>query len=269
MDLTGAADHWREHGYVILPGYLTEADVADALAVAHGYEDGGRILFPYGARWVGTLAAHPRVVVLAEAVLETSDVRLYGCELFLKRTGDRFWSESLHRDFTDHTPLAPSTDPRFRQVAVSIHLRDVTEATGAERLVSRTLTRGLGAYEEFRHGAPLELTAAEVAATGPAGTVVARDIDTFYRVTPVTEPGGEHVTLRAGYRAATADWTMRPSWDDDDWEEWGDFVKAASVRQLVVFGFPPPGHPYWTPETLAMMASRYRSLDLTPWRADT
>lgn len=34
----------------------------------------------------------------------------------------------------------------------------------------------------------------------------------------------------------------------------------------MAFGFPPPGHPYWTPTTLAGMALRYPGLDLAPWR---
>jgi hypothetical protein len=33
-----------------------------------------------------------------------------------------------------------------------------------------------------------------------------------------------------------------------------------------VLGFPPPGHPYWTAQTLAGVAARYPMLDLSPWR---
>jgi len=29
--------------------------------------------------------------------------------------------------------------------------------------------------------------------------------------------------------------------------------------------FPPPGHPFWTAETLSGTALRYPRLDLTPW----
>jgi hypothetical protein len=32
-----------------------------------------------------------------------------------------------------------------------------------------------------------------------------------------------------------------------------------------LFGFPPPGHPFWTAEALAGTALRYPRLDLTPW----
>jgi hypothetical protein len=47
--------------------------------------------------------------------------------------------------------------------------------------------------------------------------------------------------------------------------EWVEFVSGATPRQLQALGFPPPGHRYWTPETLAGMAVRYPKLDLSPW----
>jgi hypothetical protein len=47
--------------------------------------------------------------------------------------------------------------------------------------------------------------------------------------------------------------------------EWYQFVHRAAPRQLALFGFPPPGHPYWTEDSLAGTAQRYPRLDMTPW----
>ena len=44
------------------------------------------------------------------------------------------------------------------------------------------------------------------------------------------------------------------------------FMRKATLRQLTLLGFPKPGDPYWTPETLAGVAARYPSLDMSPWR---
>jgi hypothetical protein len=41
------------------------------------------------------------------------------------------------------------------------------------------------------------------------------------------------------------------------------------MRQLLLFGFPPPGHPYWTEQTLRDLAVRYPGLDTSPWRVQT
>jgi hypothetical protein len=47
---------------------------------------------------------------------------------------------------------------------------------------------------------------------------------------------------------------------------WYRFAHRATPRQLALFGFPPPGHPYWTEATLAGTAQRYPGLNMTPWR---
>jgi hypothetical protein len=47
---------------------------------------------------------------------------------------------------------------------------------------------------------------------------------------------------------------------------WYRFAHRAAPRQLALFGFPPPGHPYWTKATLAGTAQRYPGLNMTPWQ---
>jgi hypothetical protein len=41
----------------------------------------------------------------------------------------------------------------------------------------------------------------------------------------------------------------------------------ATPRQLELFGFPPPGHPYWNMDTFTGMEQRYPQLELRPRRA--
>jgi hypothetical protein len=69
-------------------------------------------------------------------------------------------------------------------------------------------------------------------------------------------------------RAAPNEWMTRHSWGDRSFEpDWSPFVTRATARQLLLFGFPPPGHPFWTEATLTGMAERYPGLDLSAWRA--
>jgi len=66
---------------------------------------------------------------------------------------------------------------------------------------------------------------------------------------------------------AGVEWGQRRGWAySGSGRHWYEFVERATPRQLEVFGFPPPGHPYWTAETLSGMAVRYPMLDLSPWR---
>ena len=45
-------------------------------------------------------------------------------------------------------------------------------------------------------------------------------------------------------------------------------IAQATVAQRTVLGFPPPGHEYWSPHTLAAVEARYRAfgIDMTAYR---
>jgi hypothetical protein len=69
------------------------------------------------------------------------------------------------------------------------------------------------------------------------------------------------------YRPTEADWGQRVAWAARSHEPaWYEFVHRATPRQLELFGFPAPGHPYWTDLTLTGVSQRYPGLDLSPWR---
>jgi hypothetical protein len=107
----------------------------------------------------------------------------------------------------------------------------------------------------------------EVSAPGPAGTVVAYRIETFHRGTELTEPRGARYTIHVNFRRDDADWIGRRSWIDvANGQPWRSFVGRASTRQLRLFGFPPPGHPYWNDATLRDVVLRYPGFDPDPWR---
>jgi hypothetical protein len=289
VDLADAAAHWAEHGYVVLPGYLAGDDLAAARAAlpemfpsgAAFHDDtdpvrnarfrddafGGITTFPFTSPDLGLLAVHPLLVALAEAVLGTENVRVYTIEMWAKYAGAAGYEQAHHRDFFNHTPLVPSRDPAFRQVETFTYLSDVDEGCAPTRFVSRTLTDDLPYLPHWWSADDKPaLYAAEVSASGPAGTVVAWSTDVFHRAVPFTDPRGARFTLQANFRAGPNEWMTRHSWGDRSSEpDWYPFVARASLRQLLLFGFPPPGHPYWTPETLAGMALRYPGLDLSPW----
>jgi hypothetical protein len=73
--------------------------------------------------------------------------------------------------------------------------------------------------------------------------------------------------LVLSYKPAGAAWLSSfglPNAGED--MEWYRFVGRATPRQLVALGFPAPGDPYWTTETLAGTAARYPMLDMSPWK---
>jgi hypothetical protein len=184
-------------------------------------------------------------------------------------------------DYLNHTLMVPTDDPRFRQLEMFVYLVDVPGELGPPGMLSRTRTTGPPAKPNWyprEGGADAEggwvetagspdLYDAEVRAAGPAGTVVAWAPGTFHRGTALTLPRGARYTIQLAYRPARAEWGQRMPWASRSHEPgWYRFAHRATPRQLALFGFPPPAHPYWTEATLAGTAQRYPGLNMTPWR---
>jgi hypothetical protein len=290
MDLLAAADTWRRDGVVVLPGYLAGPDLEVAKAglssiyptaeeyhadpsserndVYTGDEYGGIIPFPFPTVALCNLAVHNKVIDFVEAAFGTKDIRIYASELWAKYSGAASYEQEHHRDYLNHTPLAPSSDIRWRGLELFIWLSDVTEELGPTHLVPLSGTSGLPALPHVqRRSAHPTLYEQEVSGAGPPGTIVFYSTETFHRATELTAPGSDRFSIHASYRHAENTWTSRHSWGDQSFHsEWQPFVEQATVRQLLLFGFPPPGHPYWTSETIEGVAARYPGLDLTPWQ---
>jgi hypothetical protein len=290
MDLVAAAAAWRRDGFVVLHGYLARSDLDFARAgltsvyptaeeyhadpvskrnrIYTGDEYGGIIPFPFPTVPLCNLAVHDKVIAFVEAAFGTEDVRIYASELWAKYSGATTYEQEHHRDYVNHTPLAPSSDIRWRGLELFIWLSDVTEELGPTHLVPVSVTEGLPAlpHVQRRNDRPA-LYEQELSGAGPPGTVVVYSTDTFHRATELTAPGADRLSIHASYRHADNTWTSRHSWGDQSFHDhWQPFVEQATVRQLLLFGFPPPGHPYWTTETLEGVATRYPGLDLTPWQ---
>lgn len=301
VDLDDSVRAWRADGFVILSGFLDAGDVRPAAGEldlmfpsADGFHDGtdprrerflgdefaGIDTFPFASVEVSLLAAHHNLLALAAALLADDDVHVYGAETWAKYTGACDYDQDMHRDYLNHTVLVPSTIPGCRQVEMFVFLCDVPEELGPPHLVSRRHTAGLPAVPNWylRPGATSggrfsddsgspDLYAAEVSGAGPAGTVIAFEPGTFHRGTQLTAPRGARYSMQVCFRPTALQWGQRVGWAVRSFTDaWAAFV-ARAPRQLQAFGFPPPGHPYWTPETLAGMSLRYPALDLTPWQA--
>jgi hypothetical protein len=73
--------------------------------------------------------------------------------------------------------------------------------------------------------------------------------------------------LLADFQVRGTTWGGKMAWPKQSPERWAKFIPQCSVRQRDLFGFPRPGDPYWTDETLAGVAARYPGIDLEPYRS--
>jgi hypothetical protein len=294
---------WRSQGFVILPAFLSAGELAPALAelgllfpTPEGFHDGtdprrsrfvedefdGIDSFPFASTEVSLLAVHPQIVGLAETLLGHTDLRISSAEAWAKYTGATAYEQDLHRDYLNQTILVPSTEDRYQHLELFVFLVDVPEELGPPHLVPYEHTAGLpmnpnflprtgggdGGDGDFVSGDDNSaLYGAEQTGAGPAGTVIAFNSRTFHRGTGLRRPRGARYSMQMVYRPAEVDWGQRTGWATLSHEPgWYRFVNRAAPRQLELFGFPPPGHAFWTEQTLSGMAERYPGLDLTPWR---
>ncbi len=225
--------------------------------------------FPFEGQALNRLAVHEQLIRLAEDLLETDQVRMYQGMASAKYSGGApDYEQLLHVDYGNHTLVVPRADVGFQHLELFVYLSDVTPETAATRMVSRQQTVDIPVERMYLHlGEYASVYQAEVPATGPAGSVLAYRPDVYHRGTSLTAEGAARFMLHVAYKPVATDWLGYQAWPfHAEGAAWNRFVRHATLRQLVLLGFPEPGHPYWTEETLHGVAARYPHLDMTPWR---
>lgn len=226
--------------------------------------------FPFRSRSLNAIVVGDLMIGLAEELLGTNDVRMYLAIATAKYAGQPSdYNQLLHSDFPNHTLTVPRPEPEYHQMETFVYLNDVGPGNGATRFVSRTRTRDIPVeehtlnYEDHR-----DLYDDRSDASAPAGSIVVYRPDVYHRSVDFTDPSQARFMLHVSYRPATLEWGGYQAWPFKGFSaEWHNFVQQATARQLTVLGFPAPGHPFWTDETLAGVSRRYPGLDLTPWEA--
>jgi len=208
--------------------------------------------------------------------------------------------QRMHCDYPNHTLTHPPPWEQPEAVEAILYYSDEESCGGATGLVAREGPEdpayawprvhmpGVGAlpWQNDRESveALLREQAPEVAAWRAAhlypreqrvryrpGTLLLYRHDTWHRGTPLRR-GGLRLAQNFTFRRPESEWisTLHAGW------AWGmlrrsrvmeELIAEASVDQRCVLGFPAPGHPYWTPETLAAVAARYGALgmDVEPY----
>jgi hypothetical protein len=274
----------RDHGYCLIEGFLSAEELQkarDALWLHfpkpaeyfaarseypqyNGDQFGGVEEFPYRSWDVNRLAFHPDLVDAAERYLGTTELHLYKVELWAKYQGATNYDQPLHRDYGSHSLVVPRLDHRYEQLTTFIFLSDVTEEHGPTRIVPH------------EHGSQVPFTPLylpfgsladhEVAAVGPAGSLLMYRSDILHRGSDMTGAGTSRFSLLADYQARGTTWGGKMAWPKQSPQRWAKLIPRCSVRERDLFGFPRPGDPYWNEQSLADVAARYPGLDVEPYR---
>jgi Phytanoyl-CoA dioxygenase (PhyH) len=277
-------DAVADRGFALLEGFLTDSEVraaqealakhfpnpeqffADPSAHPRFADDqfGGVDEFPYRSWDLNRLAFHPDLVDAVDRYLETTELHLYKVELWAKYAGAANYDQPLHRDFGSHSLVVPRSDRRYQQLTTFIFLSDVTEEDGPTKLVP---------YERGQHVpfTPLymefgALADDEVPALGPAGSLLIYRTDILHRGSNMTGTGRSRFSILADYQVRGTTWGGKMAWPKQSPQRWAKLIPQCTVRERDLFGFPRPGDPYWTPQTLADVALRYPGMDMGPYR---
>ncbi len=278
-----------ERGFAVLASFMTADELAPALAErplmfpsAEEFADdvdpsrnarfrdsqfGGVDVLPFASVEWGLLALHPKLIQLAERALRTADIRMYMTEAWAKYSEAVDYDQVLHRDYWNHTPLVPTSDPRFGHVELFVYLTDMTPEMGPTYAVAleHTADLPLVPHRVTREERP-ELYEVGEHVLGPAGTVLIYRTHMLHRGTAIQHARAARFTLHMNFRTAAAEWALRAGWGGlANRPTWPHLVERCTPRQLELFGFPPPGHAYWTEETLAGVQLRYPGLDMSAW----
>jgi hypothetical protein len=287
----------RERGFCVHEGFLGADELAaaqEALRLHYPapeayFADPGAHAWLATSQWDGLttapwrswdlnrLAFHPDLLDLVERALGSADLCLYDAELWAKYAGAADYEQTHHRDLGNHTLVVPKRSDPPSQVTAWILLSDVTEADGPTKVVPLPVGDDVPYWPDTLEGSTNEYVSHylpagafagdEVSVTGPAGTLFCLRPDLVHRASRMTGARSARFSLLANYTVWGPRWVGRVGWPSRALSpEWGELVERATPRERSVFGFPPPGDPYWDEQTLADTQARYPGADLSPYR---
>jgi ectoine hydroxylase-related dioxygenase (phytanoyl-CoA dioxygenase family) len=287
-------DHWHEHGYVLVEGVLSAAEVAAARENfsrampdwdeyqarrplfsslgqhnASGAQGWVRHEFPYDGDMLNQVAVHPFLVEFAERLLGSADLALSHGAIVGKYAGRADYDQELHEDFSNNTLAYPRPEPAYSDIPMIVYYTDVTEDLGPTYVVSRQHTRDLPPRgERFypRKEFP-ELYRVERPATVPAGSALIYSMRTLHRGSAMRASAGVRFSQFVAFHPVGPRWLGSHSFQGAGGRpEMDRFLSRATPRERELVGFPAVGDPYWNEEALAGVGARYPQLDLTPYR---
>lgn len=220
--------------------------------------------FPFAAPALDRLAVYPDLLDAAERMLGTTKIDAYKIELWAKYAGAIDYDQIHHRDFGNHNLVVPRTDNTMAQMTTFILLSDVSEVDGPTKLVPLQKTQHVPLGRMM--AAKGEFLADEVAATGPAGSILIYKTDVFHRASGMTGEHSSRFVLGVDFKQRGLPWQGKHAWPERALQPgWTEAMVSMTPRQRDIFGWPEIGSDYWCEQTLRDVALRYPGIDLSAY----
>ncbi|MEU8729361.1 phytanoyl-CoA dioxygenase family protein [Streptomyces tendae] len=288
------AEELDKLGYTIVPGLLSEEELAECQQEASDYfpseeeiylhpdryEGLGRVRsFPFAGRALNMVTTNPTLLDFMEEACGTTDLRLGESALQVKY-GTRVETgadQTLHVDSWGKKSLAyPRDDKPFRQMFLIIYYSQVTWESAPTYVVPRTafteesLLTADGGTVRTPEDHPVTYREEFPILAGPGSALVFTGT-TLHRGSAMRAQVGQRLAHFVTYHAAEATWMQSVAWPSGDRPQPDSvdlrrFIENSLPRQRQVIGFPSIDDPYWNEETLRGMGARYPGMDLSPYR---
>ena len=221
-------------------------------------------LFPYEQWALNAITVDPDLVDAAERFHRSKDIEIYKVELWGKYAGAIDYDQPHHRDYGNHSIVAPREDDLYAQMTTFILLSDVTEHDGPTKLVPLKDTLDTPLIPKIL---PMgELFDKEVAATAPAGSLLIYKTNVMHRGSNFTAPGRSRFIMLVDFQRRGLPWNGKMSWPDRaNMPAMERAFERMTPRQRDLYGWPPPGSDYWNAQTLRDTQARYPGMDMTPY----
>ncbi len=286
-------DHYRDHGYSIVPNFLTTDELVQAYEELRvclpgcveyclqetdekpsdkppPYRRASRLVFPYPGSMLNRITLHPELQAFAKYFAGGAEMYCEQSHLSYKHKGHAGdVDQTMHCDYGNHTLAYPPDLPEYWQTAYLLYYTEVTIKHAPTAVCSWThypeKIRYPAHYTREQRPAIYDH---EVKVTVPAGGLLIYSMRTFHRGTPFLADGGR-IGMFVTYAPAAWKWLGIVGWSAQAIRpEFATWVSKATPEERTLFGFPAPGHPYWTQETLEGVSKRYPLMDMTPYEAE-
>jgi ectoine hydroxylase-related dioxygenase (phytanoyl-CoA dioxygenase family) len=282
-------EQYLRHGYVIVPGFLSGAELSAARAgmlryfptaeelsatpQRYGsiYDDPEhlQVEFPFADDTLNDVSTHLDLIAFVERVLGTDEVLLSQAAIWAKYAGTGDFEQGLHLDYQGNTLVVPREDGDYRQVNMILYYSDVGADLGPTYVVSQEQTRDLPLWPTHRtRKKDAKLYEHERPVLAQAGDLFIFGMRTWHRASAIDADHGVRFSHHLVWRSGRHGFQGYHQYSQmGEKPELGSFIARATPRQREVLGFPKPSDAYWTDETRAAVALRYPRMDMAPYRA--
>ena len=260
-------------------GESVEPTVANAVA-HYGDTEYGRAQFPTGFEALDRLIENEEYLEIFAQCLGTSDISYCNAHLFMRsgptdqRHAEQPW-QGYHVDHGTNSFLPPGhATGAFDYVNSGVYLHDVDDdgapmhvIPGSHRQAADALLRLGGNIDDIREVAEF---AVPLPTSGRAGSALFYSSYLIHAAVPFKNKRKQRAfwTLSMA-RGDSSRWIkLANPWSGPERQFFQPFWEKTTPRVRALFGWPAPGHPYYTETTLKGLAIQFPNMDLTPYREE-